>query len=387
MSIFSPINNFSNSPAAKQVKQPRGIITINGIRVNWFGLSLTSTTYYLADSFSFSIPMNQKDKTLDFNYWASAETFLVKIYIGFPPDGDNYTIADLELFMQGNADEMHIDPGSFTLQFSGRDLTSNFLDAKTTQKFQNQTSSQIVEMFAKQYGMKTRITPTSTIVGTYYSQQQTVLSEESTQWDLMTFLAQQEDFVLFVEADTLVFEPRPDDTNVKNPFVIKYVPPNDKTASAQIENAMVLWLQRSLTLASDVSVTVRVPHGTKTGEAFSVIAKSKHVPRSNLKNVPAKTNKRQKYSFTKAGLSREQALKFAQQRLKEISQHEVKLNVSMPGNNFLKKDSIIQLTGTGTSFDQYYYADNVIRHLDMNENGYEMEIEAKNSSVDSKVEE
>ena len=384
MSIFAPTNPYAvTNTAAAQARSPRAAVVINGIQVRFYDLNVMTTTFYLADTFRIELPLNGQDQALNMDYWASVDTFSVKIYIGFPPDPNAYSTSDLDLFMQGDADDMQLDPGSARVLLSGRDLTASFIDNKTTQKFSNQTSSQIVTMFAQQQGLKTQITPTSTLVGTYYSQQQVMLTDEITQWDLMVFLAQQEDFVLFVQGDTLVFEPRPTDTNVQNPYVIQYVAPSDTMASPTI-NAMSLSLNRSMTLAKDAQVTVRVPYGTKNGQAFSVVAKTSRRTRPNLSNVPKPSMKVQKYSLTKPGLNQEQALQYAQQRLREITSHEVRLTASVPGDNRLKKDSLIQLVGTNTAFDQYYYADQVTRRLSFTD-GYTMDISAKNHSVDSQV--
>lgn len=384
MSIFAPLNAYAvTNGAAAQARAPRAAISINGIQVKFYDLTVMTTTFYLADTFRIELPLNGQDSSLNMDYWASADTFSVKIYIGFPPDPNAYSTSDLELFMQGDVDDMQLELGSARVLLSGRDFTSLFIDNKTTQKFSNQTSSQIITMFAQQQGLKTQITPTSTLVGTYYSQQQVLLSNEITQWDLMVFLAQQEDFVLFVQGDTLVFEPRPTDTNVKDPYVIQYVAPSEAMASPTI-NTMSLSLNRSMTLAKDAQVTVRVPYGSKTGKAFFEVAKTSRRTRANLSNVPKPSVKVQKYSLTKPGLNQEQALQYAQQRLREITSHEVRLTASAPGDNRLKKDSLIQLVGTDTSFDQYYYADQVTRHLNFTD-GYTMDISAKNHSVDSQV--
>lgn len=384
MSTFSASSPYAASiPSAQQARRPRAIVMLNDIQVKFYDLTLTTTTFYLADSFRVEMPTNGQDTDLDFNYWASADNFTFKIYIGFPPNPDSYTTSDLDLLLVGDADNMELDPGSSRIMFSGRDYTSKFIDNKTTEKFANQTASQIVTMFAQQQGLTPQVTATSTPVGTYYSQQQVLLSSQISQWDLMTFLAQQENFVLFVQNENLIFEPRPTTTNVQNPYVIQYQVPSTAGASPTI-NVMSLGLNRSMTIAQDASVTVRVPFGTKTGQAFSVTATSTHRQRTNLSNLPKPSKKVQKYVYSKPGLTQQQALEFAQQRLAEITSHEVRLVASAPGDNTLMKDSLIQLKGTGTSFDQYYYADQVIRHFSF-ELGYNMDISAKNHSVDTEV--
>jgi len=292
--------------------------------------------------------------------------------------------------MIGDADEVVVDPLTARVSLSGRDLTSRFIDSKTTQKFSNNTSSQIATIFANNHGLNTsRIVATTTQVGTFYQTQQTLLTREVTEWDLLTFLAQQENFVVYVEGNDLVYMQRP--TTSENPYILKYQAPLiGQIGTIDIGNAGVkfngqnLRISRSTTLAADVKVTVKVPYGTKTGKAFYVTAESTHRQRSYLQNLPLPSKKKQKFSYVIPGLTKEQATQKAQQLLKNITQHEVRINARVPGENTLRKEGIIQLIGTNTAADQIYYADQVRRHISTQPDiGYDMEISAKNHSVDS----
>ncbi len=274
----------------------------------------------------------------------------------------------------GNVDEVEVDPARAIVTLTGRDLTSSFIDTKTTQKFSNNTSSQIAAIFAQEHGLKQQITQTNTPVGNFYQTQQTLLTNSVTEWDLLTYLAQQEDFVAFVQADTLIFEPRPTTTN--NPYMINYRAPLVPGSSPSI-NVYSMCLRRATSLAGDVTVTVRVPYGTKTGQAFSVKATSKHT------GSPSST-KKQKYSYIIAGLTQEQATQKAQQILRDITRNERILEFSAPGENTLKKDGMVKLTGTGTGFDQLYYTNQVVRTINAS-GGYDMTVSAKNHSVDTQV--
>jgi len=380
--MFSGTNAFNNLiPNVAQVRQPRGIILINNKPVKWVNIHTTTTTFYMADRFSLELPLNGQISPFTLDYWASSPQFDVKVYIGFPKNPDVYSTQDLDLMMVGEADDVQVDLLAARVMISGRDNTSKFIDNSTTEKFPNKTSSYIVTQFAKQQGLNPVVTATTTIVGTFYENQQTLLSREVTQWDLMTFLAQQENFVLFVRNNDLVFEPR--QTTSQNPYILKYAPPTIIQASPTF-NGMALSISRSTTLAKDVQVTVKVPYNPKTGKAFSVTKKATHRKRSYLKDVPEPSKVVQKFSYIFPGLTPEQASQRAQQLLQNITIHEVNLTASMPGDNVLKKDSLIQLTGTNTSLDQFYYADQVDRQLSISE-GYSMTISAKNHSVDSEV--
>jgi hypothetical protein len=57
----------------------------------------------------------------------------------------------------------------------------------------------------------------------------------------------------------------------------------------------------------------------------------------------------QEYSYSIPGLTPEQAQQRANQLLAELSRHEVRLAMSGPADNLLRKSDLIEFTGTGTA--------------------------------------
>lgn len=373
------INDISTTSV---VRTPRAIVKINDIPIKSVMAEVTTTTYYQADTFRIDFPIHGQLDPLGLPYFSAATVFVTKIFVGFPTDPDNFTEADLDLLIVGDADEIDIDPLTFTVTISGRDLTSRFIDHKTTQKFANKTASQIAILIANNRGLNPVVTPTTVPVGVYYAYDQALLTSEVPEWDLLTFLAQQEDFIVFVQGENLVFEPRP--TEQKDPYVLQYQAPVDATNQPVSFNGMGIRFIRSTTITQDAIVRVRVPFNAKTKKAFTVQAKATHRARVDIKGLPNPTEKAQTYSYIIPGISKEQATQRAQQLLKDITIHEIKLEASLPGDNLLKKDSVIKVQGTNSAFDQVYFADNVKRTISIEE-GYTMEVSAKNHSVDSQV--
>jgi phage protein D len=374
-------NQYSNySPTLttnQQVRQPRAIVTINGIAVLWIDITITTTTFYVADSYRVVIPLKQQPYGFNIGYLATQSMLTINIYIGFPQDPNAFNTSDLDLLMVGDCDEMNIDPLNATITFSGRDLTSRMIDTKIVDKYPNMTASQIVSQIATSHKLNVdNVQATSSQVGIFYTRQNTLMTKETTQWDLITFLAQQSGFVAFVMGNNMFFEPTPN-LNTTIPFLIQYQIPTLLSGSP-ITNVMRLNMMRSFTVTKDVTVKVRVPYSPQSGRSFTVSA-GKTNPTINSSSAG-----NQIYTFSYSGLSRQQALNQAQMLLKQISANELKISATMPGNNLLLKSSIIQLTGTGSRFDQIYYTDTVTRTLNV-EDGYLMEIEAKNIDVNSQV--
>lgn len=366
--------------AATGSRIPRAIILINGIRVKWFSLEVVTNTFYVADTFDITLPLLGQNPILSIQYWAAIPQFYVEIYIGFPSTPDFYDTSDLELFFVGISDEVELDPLQGRIMLNGRDKTSLFIDTKSTQKFSNLFASTIATNFAQQHGLNPVVTPTNIPVGTFYQNAHVLSTRTMTQWDLLTFLAQQSDFVVYVSKNDLIFKPRP--LSSDNPYVINLQLPTLLNPSPKF-HGNALGFFRSMTLARDIIVKIKVPYSPRTGTSFSVYARSKRKKTTNLPGVPVPSTEPQKFSYIIPGLTKEQAQQRANQYLQNITKYEVRMTASMPGDNLLQKDSLIKFTGTQSSLDQLFYAESITRTLDLD--GYRMEITSKNHSVDSEI--
>jgi phage protein D len=267
------------------------------------------------------------------------------------------------------------------VELSGRDLTSLLIDTKTTEKWTNQTSSQIATTLATRHGLTPVVTDTTTKVGKYYEIDHIRLTDKRSEWDLLTWLAREEQFVVFVRGQSLYFQPKPDPTQT-TPYVLRWTPPSSDSASPQF-NGMSVKFRRSLTLARDIIVTVH-SWNMKNAQGFSQTVHATHNKFTVLAGAPQPTGDAQVFSYTIPGLSPEQALERAQKILAELTQHEMNLDARLPADNLLDVDGIVLVQGTGTAFDQAYYPDSIKRSMSKSE-GYVMHIHAKNHSPESVV--
>lgn len=363
---------YSYQPAADLLSKPRAIVLINGISVLFQSLEVMTTTFYMSDTYNIVIPLSEQPSIFNENYLFSTSSLSVKIYMGFPINPDAFSTSDLDLMIVGDCDNLDYDPIQRIVTISGRDLTSRFIDTKTYEKYSNKTPSEIAIILAKKYGLNPIVTPTKEAAGIFFTYQNTLMTRETTEWDLLCFLAQQEDFVVYVEQNNLIFKPRSSVSSV--PYVLNFQKASLTNASP-VFRGMNLKFSRSMTLAKDVVVKVRVPYNPQTGNAFTVKATSR--------NKVSLSEGLQVFTYTIPGLSKSQALAKAQQLARDITIHEIKLSAELPGDNILKKDSIIKVAGVDNSIDQTYYADQVTRT--MNAFDYRMQISAKNHNVDNEI--
>jgi hypothetical protein len=85
------------------------------------------------------------------------------------------------------------------------------------------------------------------------------------------------------------------------------------------------------------------------------------------------------YIFREVGLTQSQAYAFATTKLNELTLHERRIDFEMPGDLSLTPRSVVRLSGTGTDFDQTYYAAQLTLTCSTKV-GFSMRVMAKNAS-------
>jgi phage protein D len=331
--------------------------------IDW---SWDGNNMFNADTFRATWAMGALPAGNGVDWWASQTNLDVEIFVGFPDDPTAFTAADLESIFVGRADDAPFNWRRQTIELQGRDLTAPFLDNKTSEKWQMKTSSEIATLLAQRRGLKPVVTATTTRVGRFYTDFHVRLEDDRTEWDLLTWLAREEGFVVYVKGYELHFEPAPKDTQA--PYAVEYRPATaDQGVSFDFTS---LSTQRTLTVARDITVIVR-SWNMKSKKAFV---------RKAVRSRPHASNPQQ-YTYTIPDLTPEQAQARANQILAELSKHEMKLNFEGPADNTLGKASVIKLSGTGTAFDQVYYPDTIARSFSVEE-GYRWVVSAKNHGVE-----
>lgn len=353
-----------NSIALSGVRQPVVEFTVNGIPVpGLIEAEVTNNTHFASDTFHAVLALSRLPAAFGADYWSNSVDDRIGIAAGFA--GERSTPLIL-----GQVDEIDYDPVRRTINLSGRDLSAPLIDTRSAEKFVNQTSSQIAETLATRHGLVPVTQATGTKAGTYYSLEHVVLTQEQSEWDLLTYLAEQEGFDVWVSGDRLHFEPSPLPTNPA--YRIAW----DEAALAS--NALDIRLSRSQTLARDVIVVVR-SWNQKQQRAFKVTYKVTRANKSQRVGGLAQT-----YSFNVPNLTRDQCLALATAKAEEITRHERVLTASLPGDGALTTRAMIHLTGAGHGWDHLYYPDSVTRRISFEE-GYRMDLRAKNHSTQSTV--
>lgn len=371
MSLIADSLNNARIPTGT-VRQPRLLVSLNGTPVTGFlRAEVTNASHFTADTFRAEAASNGLPKQYGPAYWALSANDQLAISVGFADAAGN--VGGKTQLILGQIDDVEYDPVSRIVAFSGRDLSAPLIDSKTAEKFQNQKSYQIAQTLAARHGLTAQTQKTMALAGTYYEIDNVMLTQEQTEWDLLVYLAKQEGFDVWVSGNTLFFQPSPAAT--ATPYKLIAPPMGTENLSS---GAVDIKVSRSQTLAKDVIVNIWT-WNQKQQKSFKVQYKVSQAFKSQRSGVKAQT-----YSYVVPNLTRDQALQLAKATAEDITRHERVLTARLPGDNKLTTRAQVQLIGTGTGWDQNYYPDTVTRNISF-EDGYTMELRAKNHSTQSTV--
>ena len=134
-------------------------------------------------------------------------TVRISIFVRFDKSNE-----EVGLF-EGIADLVEFDPIKNLARIRGRDYSAILMSSSNQEAFCNQTASEIAETIAIRHGFNTNIVKTITLVGSQSNEDHDQMllnsySQFTSEWDLLTHMAQIERFELYFEGSTLNFAPR-----------------------------------------------------------------------------------------------------------------------------------------------------------------------------------
>ena len=343
------------------VRQPRIRAFANGTPLSGvLEADILTNNHYAADRFRLAVA-NPDPALLD--------TSVLALDIQLALDGLAWTS-----LLQGEVDSLDHDPIANRLDLHGRDYAARLIEARTQETFANQTSSEIAATIAARHGLTADAEATTTPVGRYWQLEHDRItldqfSRTTTEWDLLTTLAGHEGFDVWVTGTTLHF--RSNDAAATPAAILRPV-----ATLTGPPNVISLRLERALTLARDIEVTVK-SWNNRQQTAFVQTARRPSTSRIGQGKVPGPP---QKYAFVVPNLTPDDALKLAQRKLAELSAHERIVIAEMPGDLTLSPRQQVRLEGTGTGFDQTYWIDAIERHLHV-DRGFTQRLHARNTSA------
>ena len=321
---------------------------------------INTNNNYGANTFGVTIALGL-DEWADAEFW-SRETYIdVEVQLSLD-EGSSFTSV-----IEGMADTIALDPIERVVQLHGRDFTAALIEAPTQETFANRTASEIATILAGRHGLSPIVTSTTTPVGRFYeSDHESVtlnsFTRSTTEWDLLVYLAQHENYDVFVAGSSLYFRPVADSS-----IIASVIRPVDVSQ---------LRLERALALSGEVQVAVK-SWNTQLQAAF--VGQVSGTISDVLSNASGNGPFPSQYVLVRPNLTQDKALALATQRLSEITRYERTIEFSMPGELDFTPGSVISLSGTQTDFDQQYYINSITRTFRIR-TGFMQRVRASNSS-------
>lgn len=319
-----------------------GYLSLGGKQMACSHLSVTKTGQRRGDTFSATIPISEQASVSFLTSQDGIDAGAI-ISIG----GETKTL------LSGSVDEITFDWINLSASVSGRDKSSELTQTRRSQKYSNMTAADIVKDIAKEHGLEAQIDGESGAkdVSKKYDNDTTHLVLNRTDFETISQLAEQEGVSWYVEGNTLHFGAANKDVRT---YTVNYSPP---TKGYIRSNAAGLTTARNFVAGRTVKATVKSWHH-KDKALYSHTAKS-----------PG-TGGTLEYEMNLPGMTLEQVEKRAETAVDEAILHELAISVEMPGDLAIDPSMKLQLTGTGTIFDQSYVIQEITWEFESGESGF-----------------
>lgn len=337
------------------VRTPRAYIIVGGEMLNAVSVDVDLGKTHKSDTFHAEIPFSALPAAMDVNWWSTANDISVQVQISL----DDVSGA-VQLF-DGKVDQVGHDFAGRLMKISGRDKVAALIDNKTTEKFNNQSPDQVVKTIASRRGITVDADAVPKKAGKLFQIDYAKLTHRLSEWTAINKIADESGMTAYMTGGTLYFKPVGEQLPVLN---VVYVPPTIESFAEG--NFMSLTTSRNLVVGRPVNVTVQ-SWNHKEKKAYST-----------TKSEPG-TGDPLVYNYTSPGLTGDQTEKLADKRLAENTSHELSFNLDMPGDPTVTPRFAMQLSGTGTAYDQEHEI-TTIHHSISQGGGYRMTVSAKSKS-------
>lgn len=346
------------------VRAPRCVVAVNGASIPVLEASVHVSVRQSADTFFCKLPLDNS-AGLDEEFWSDTAPIPVKILGTNDFNSGSYTT-----LLVGQVDRPQITLHDRIVEIIGRDLTASLTDSSaTTEQFKNQNDEDVIQTLAGRVGLTVQFSADAdsppTKAGLQYGEDFNLISSLDTPWNVIVALARKSGRIAFVKGTTLYVQPIDADTT--GTFTVNYQRPSPDAKPSS--TAVMLTCSRDLNIAK----TLQVEHQSWQQKQGKTVT-SKFQSKSSSKDTAI-------LRFRGANLTKQQQDRIAKSRLRETMTHERQVAIDMPGDVTINPLNELQLTGTGTEFDQGYLFTDIVHRFDRN-GGYQMTINAHSQDDD-----
>lgn len=325
---------------------PRAQVTVGNMIVPFVDLTVTQTRHKKGDTAKVTTAMQLADPA----YFAGSSD-----EIPF-----NVSINGTQVFV-GHVSHSDYDWAERVISFDGRDAASKLMDATSSEKWPNKKPTEIVQEIAARHGIQTVVDQPTDDAGKIYSDDYDAISNRHSEWSIINYFADHFGMLAYITGGKLYYK----NYDEQLPTVtIQYTPPTPQQYESG--NFVKLKTSRNHVLGRPTTVNVH-SHNHRKKEIYTGTEQD-----SSGSGEPLI------YNYVIPQIDQKQAKRIAKAKMAEVKSHELKIDeLEIPGNESINARVSIQLTGTGTAFDQSYDAGE-IEHSISAEKGYVTVIKVKN---------
>jgi hypothetical protein len=323
------------------VRSPRISLRIDGFTVSTVtDLTLTDA----ADSQSNRFQANLTTRNLAGDPpWLRADASSASIDIAVLSSGTDTQL----LAFHGFADQIFFDPVRQQARIRGRDESAILSESSPQLSYYNQTASEIVIQIATRHGLPAICTETADIVGSFRNGSHNQLfhtthSQFRSEWDLLTHLARNEEFELFIRDRTLVFSP------------LAALPTRIWPISTS--NVINMGCQRTLPLGGRPRLQIQ-SWNSASSQAFSFSIDDPDDIIDTTEGVPME------HVIVKPNLSPNDVEKLARRYMRQLKSQQTSIYFTMPGETAMRARDTISLSGVGKKYDTLYMISSIRRRF------------------------
>lgn len=343
---------------AGQVRQPRGYLSVNGARIDVISIEIHLSREAKSDTLHAEFPMTDLPEGLDTAYWAEEPEIEVKGYIS----GDD---AGSEALFTGKITQVRLNWLKRTIDINGHDKSRDMMEKKSlSESFKNKKGKEIIEEVAKRNGLKVQSKADTLKAGRNYDIDHVHHPRELTDWDLVNYLADAEGLTASLQGDTLYLgQDGEDDLPTLS---VEYEEPTPQSVARGTSMSLSGVHNKDLTKKATVKVkswdhrTKKMVEGKKTLKSTGQGDKGTGIT----------------YEYQAPGLKQDRASRIAEKRLRRATKQERAITLEIPGVDGVTARMGLDLTGTGTAFDQPYDIESVEHRLN-EEEGWRLLVSAK----------
>lgn len=342
--------------AESYARKPRILVNLAGIDSSPMEASISTSSHRNADTFSATLALDAVPG-LDERFFADSSSIPVIITATNDVDAGSWVT-----MFTGTVDVPAINWMVRRVIITGRDKSQALIETKTTEKWLNKTSEEIVNDIASRVGLTADVSiENPDKVGLITKDDYNRISNQDVLWNVLTVLADREGCAVFVKQDRLIFKPI--DNLGGGVLEVMYQRPTPESFASG--NFINLSTSRNLSVSKNVKVSVKSWQQKQKKAINSAFSSS------------GKGSDKLDYTYRVANATKQQADKIAKGKIGEITGRERLLDIDMPGDVNASPEQTLSLFGTGTTCDQDYIISEIAHRWEF-ESGYRMTINARN---------